>query len=324
MNTNTNNRYKYLIIGLITGVVVTILAYQLFNGTSKDVAKINNDNIKKEETAQITTVKLSDNVINEFGIIIKTTGPGKIEMHTDLTGEIVPNPYKVAHIIPRFPGVVKKVYKKIGDKIKKGETIAVIESNESLVQYKVKSSINGTILVLHMTPGELIGDGTHVVEIADLSSVWAELNVYQEDLMNINVGQQVVISSLGSNYKIKSNIFYIDPTVNEKTRTSVARVKLGNIRGTWKPGLFVNGVVKTKEFNLPLIVPKTAIETLNDQTVVFIETENGFKAQPVKIGVSNQNYVQILSGLKKGQKYVAKNGFVIKSEIEKSKFADED
>ncbi len=314
----------YLTVGIVLG---GLLVFLIMNGSGTVnidepiVAKsVKNSELKNQKEI----VKISPEVIKEFGVVVAEAKPGKIELHLDLTGEVVPNPYKIAHIIPRFGGIVKKIYKKIGDNVKAGEVIATIESNESLVEYKVKSSIKGTILELHMTPGELIGDRIHAVKIADLNSVWAELNIYQKDLLKINIGEKVLVSSPGSNYKFEGRIFYVSPTVNEITRTSIARVNLGNVRGFWKPGLFITGRVQIKEIKVPVAVPKTAIATMDEQPVVFVQTDKGFIPQPVKTGYTNDKYVQIISGLKAGQKYVAENGFVIKSEIEKSTFADED
>ncbi len=327
------NKYISPAIGLVIGVVITLIGITLFNNGAPEETQNPNETVisantksvnDTEEKKQIEIAKISPEIMKEFDIEVATAGPGKIELHLDLTGEVVTNPYKVAHIVPRFTGLVKNVYKKIGDEVKKDDVIAVIESNESLVTYEVKSSISGTILELHMTPGELIGDETHAVIIADLSSVWAELYVYQKDLLKINVGNNVVVTSPGSSLEFKGKIFYVSPTVNEGTRTSIARVNLGNRKGTWKPGLFITGRVKIDEYNVPVAVPKTAIGIMNEQSVVFIQTDEGFIPQPVELGYTNSKSVQIISGLEAGQKYVSKNGFVVKSEIEKSKFADED
>jgi len=165
------NNLIYLAVGAVLG---GLLVFIIFNGNNKTLttpAAATKSVKNSEEKKEIEIAKISPEVMKEFGVVVAEAKPGNIELHLDLTGEVVPNPYKVAHIIPRFGGIVKKIYKKIGDKVKTGEVIATIESNESLVEYKVKSSINGTILELHMTPGELIGDRIHAVKIADLSSV---------------------------------------------------------------------------------------------------------------------------------------------------------
>ncbi|NOX66309.1 MAG: efflux RND transporter periplasmic adaptor subunit, partial [Chlorobi bacterium] len=241
-----------------------------------------------------------------------------------LTGEVVPNPYNVAHIVPRFAGIVKVVYKKIGDKVKKGDIIAVIESNESLVQYDVKSLINGTILELHMTPGELIGDEKHIVTIANLKNVWAELNVYQKDLGDVKVGQKVEITSPHSKTLLKGKLFYISPIVDEATRTAVARVKLDNTKGIWKPGMFVSARVFTSSKTVDIAVPKNAVQILDEQKIVFVKSEKGFGPQVVTIGIENSKSVEILDGLHVGDKYVAKGAYTFKSEILKESFGGDE
>lgn len=318
------NNLIYLAAGAILG---GLIMFFIMSGKNKSELKPQaaTKSVKSSEgKKQIEIAKISPAIMKEFDIGVATAKSGKIDLHLDLTGEVVPNPYKVAHIVPRFSGVVKSVYKKIGDKVKTDEVIATIESNESLVVYEVKSSISGTILELHMTPGELIGDRIHAVKIADLSTVWAQLSVYQKDLLKINVGEHVLVTSPGSSYEFNGKIFYVSPTVDEVTRTSIARVNLGNLKGIWKPGLFITGRVKIKEINVSVIVPKTAIGIMNEQSVVFIQTDKGFIPQTVELGYSSNDSVQIISGLKVEQKYAAKNVFIIKSEIEKSKFADDD
>ena len=270
-----------------------------------------------EEVVQITADEMK-----EFGIEIATAGPGKLEQHIDLTGEIVIDPARLAHIYPRFPGIVKKVTKKIGDPVKKGEVLAIIESNESLAPYKVRSQIAGTIIDMHLTLGEVISDGGHSFIIADLSKVWANLSVYQKDLPHIKVGQKVFISAGPHTKEVTGKISYISPIVNEKTRTATARVVLDNTDGYWRPGLFVNAKAIVGDEKVKIYVPKTALETFENQTVVFVKDEEGFRPQPVTIGRSNTRAVEIVAGLKPGQVYVSKNGFTLKAELQKEAFGE--
>lgn len=265
---------------------------------------------------------LTSDEINEFGIEISTAGSGKLEQHVDLTGEIVIDPDRLAHIVPRFAGIVKKVNKKIGDNVKKGETIAIIESNESLSPYEIKSLIAGTVIDMHMTLGEAISDSDHKITIADLRKVWANLNVYQKDLNNIRVGQKVTISAGLGTKEIDGKISYISPVVNEKTRTAIARVVLDNRDNFWRPGLFVNGKVIIGDETVSVYVPKTALENFENRTVVFVKHKEGFEPQPVTIGRSNTKTVEIIAGLKPGQNYVSKGGFTLKAELQKEAFGD--
>ena len=321
------NKYIFLLIGLVVGAVLTLAAVTFLGSSSEDAHLKTETEIIEDaggEHSEEELVALSDAEINELGIKLDKVGSKKFQMHTDLTGEIVPDPDKLAHIVPRFAGVVKSVYKEIGDKVKKDEVIAVIESNESLVTYEVKSSIDGVVLDLHMTPGELIGDDKHIVTVADLSSVWAELTVYQKDIDDIKLGQSAQIYFNDIENAINGKIFYISPTVDEHTRTATARVRLNNSSGYWKPGMFITGKVLTDFVEVDQAVTLNAIQNFEGQKVVFVKDGESFRPQPVTIGKTNTNYAEVLTGLNAGQTYIAEGAFVIKSELLKESFGGDD
>lgn len=274
-----------------------------------------------DEHAEEEIVEMSVEELKEFGIVIKAAGPSAIQLHTDLSGEIKPDPGKIAHMIPRFDGIVKKVHKAIGDRVKKGEVLATIESNESLAKFDVTSAIDGTVIDMHMTPGELVnGDSNHEITVAQLKTVWAELSVYQKDLSIIRIGQTATISAGYDSYEARGKISYISPIIDEATRTATARVLLDNSTGKWKPGMFVTAEVLTFEQKVPLAVAKNAIQLFEGQTVVFVQDTEGFRPQPVTVGIQNDKAVEILSGLHTGEKYIAKGAFTIKAELMKESF----
>ena len=324
------NNLIYLLIGIVVGGLTVFILFgeNRFSSDEHNSSEVahneEGDEHGNEEEGHSEAINISDKVMQEFGIELQSAGEGKIAVHKDLTGEIVLNPDNIAHIVPRFGGIVKSVYKKIGDSIKKGEKIATIESNESLVSYDVTSSIDGTILELHMTPGELIGDAQHIVLVANLTNVWAELNIYQQDLGKVKVGQNVEITSPHSKTVFKGKLFYISPVVDEATRTAVARVKLNNKRGTWKPGMFISGSVLTNYKTVNIAVPVNAIQILNNQKVVFVSGAEGFQPQVVTLGMENNKLIEVIDGLHAGDKYVAKGAYTFKSEILKESFGGDE
>lgn len=268
-------------------------------------------------------VPMREEQLEEFGIEIETAGPGRLQIQRKLSGEIVIEPDRLAHIFPRFPGIVKEVRKHIGDHVRKGEILAIIESNESLAPYAVKSLISGTVTDKHLTLGEVITDDSHAFTITDLSEVWANLSVYQKDLPHVKVGQNVIISAGQDTPQATGEISYISPLLDEVTRTATARVVLANPDGIWRPGLFITGNVEVDAVRADILVAKTAVETIESQPVVFVQTAEGFKPIAVHIGRQSQTYVEILSGLESGQRYVSKGGFTLKAELAKSSFEDE-
>ncbi len=269
-------------------------------------------------------VQLSSAELKEFDIEITKAEPGKLETHVTLSGEIIIPPDNLAHIHPRFPGIVKQVYKNIGDHVKKSEALAEIESNESLTNYKIVSLISGTVIEMHLTRGEVVDDVKHGFTIANLRTVWAYLKVYQKDLPYVKKGSVVFISAGNDMPVVKSVVDYISPVIDEKTRTATARVVLDNRKKIWKPGLFVNGSVTTSVQTVNIRIPKTAIEEMNGGKIVFVKTAKGFIPTPVTIGRQNTYNVEILSGLDKGQLYVSKGGFTLKAQMQKSEFGDDE
>ena len=310
----------FLVLGILIGSGLTYFGFVSEEALGEEVGKIKSE-VEHEEAADY--VNISEKTMEEFGIKIKTAGADKIVLHKDLTGEIIPNPYSVAHIVPRFKGVVIEIYKEIGDRVKKGEKIATIESNESLVRYDVTSSINGTIINMHMTPGELIGDERHIVTVANLNTVWVELNVYQQDLSEIKIGQKAEIFS-PTNEIYTGKLFYISPIIDEKTRTAVTRVKIDNRKGIWKPGMFITAKVYTSVKKVDVAVPKDAVQILSGEKVIFVKTKNGFAPRVVSLGLENGKNVEVLSGLHPGDIYVAKGAFIFKSELLKESFGGEE
>ena len=305
-------------------LIILSMLTMLFNlsGCDTEVAHKESDEHKEDVEQHNEVVQLSQDELDEFGIQLAKAGPGKLKIHVSLPGEIIIPPDNLAHIHPRFPGMVKKVFKEIGDPVKKGQALAVIEGNESLSEYEVKSLINGTIVEKHLSLGEVVEDSEHGFVVADLSHVWAMLKLYQKDLPLVKTGQKVVISSGQDMPHAVGKIDYISPIIDEATRTAEARVSLDNPKGYWKPGFFVSGRITTSNVEVDLLIPKTAIEYYEDQKVVFVQTDEGFEPRAVQIGRTNETTVEIIAGLKAGESYARKGGFTIKAELQKSELGE--
>lgn len=275
-----------------------------------------------DEHAEERAVRLTDETQKEFGIEVGTAGAGKLALEVRLPGEVVPNADKVAHIVPRFAGITKAVRKNIGDKVSQGEVLAVIESNESLTEYEVKSLIDGTVIEKHMTLGELVKENTDAFVVADLSTIWVNLRIYQKDLALIRKGQRARIEAGHGIAEGTGEISYVAPVVDERTRTGLARVVLPNPDGRWRPGLFVTANVSVDEREAAVVVPKSALQVMDEKTCVFIQDEDGFKPRPVELGRSNETHVEIIAGLAEGERYVTKGAFTLKAELQKGAFGD--
>lgn len=272
-----------------------------------------NDHSKHEDAEE---VNLSKKAIALAGIERAVVEKKAIAQTIELSGEIGYNEDRLAHITPRFGGVVKEIHKQLGQYVEKGERLATIESNASLTNYTVRAPIAGWIVEKHATPGEFAGEETDLFLVANLGSVWADCEVYAKDADVVGRGQPIVIKAVGSNRQIKATLSYVAPVYNETTRSIIARAVIPNRGNMWRPGTFITGIISLASDTLVPAVNKDAVQILDDETVVFIpEEKNIFRAVEVKTGLSDDRVVEIVSGLKPGDTYVAKGAFEIKAKL---------
>lgn len=256
----------------------------------------------------------------EFGIVMAVAGPGDVSVTIDLPGEIRANQDRLAHIVPRFEGIVNEVRVGLGEQVAPGQTLAVVESDESLSPYDVKTLVAGTVIEKHATRGEAVSRNEALFVIADLSTVWVDLAVYQRDLARIRPGSEAAVRVGHEESSASSRVVYVAPVIDEISRTATARLVLPNPEGRWKPGMFVNALVVVDDVRVPVAVPPTAIHFLDGGEAVFVEEEHGFVPRPVATGRRGSGLVEILSGLDEGEAYVREGGFLLKSEHEKESF----
>lgn len=263
-------------------------------------------------------VALSREAIQQNSIKIEKAKPEVLKITLSVMGKIVPNEEATVFISPRFPGVVKGVYKRLGDYVRKGETLAIIESNESLQNYTIKSEIEGMVIKRDINIGMFLSGQENVFVISDLASVWADFNIYRHDLSKVKIGDPVTVTSLDGSLSQESTISYISPIGNESTQSVVARAVLKNPKEAWRPGLFISGEITVDNPRVNVAIKDSALQTYRNWDVVFISAGNVFEIAPVKIGRRDKEWVEIISGLSDGDMYVSENSYILKADLEKS------
>lgn len=263
-------------------------------------------------------LKLTDDQIKASGIQFVEANKGELDIQVNLPGEIKLNADKVSHIIPRFGGAITQLRKNLGEKVQKGEVLAVIESNESLASYEIKALNAGTIIQKHATIGEVVPENTEVFVVADLDNLWVDMNVYPKDLPYVQVGQEVVISGQAKGLQANTKISYVGPIVSEHTRTALTRAILQNKDGKWRAGMFVTAKVSVEKVEVGIKVPKVSLQNIEGKESVFVQRAEGFEAVAVVRGREDQDFVEILDGLKVGDKVVSQGAFMLKAEKGKS------
>jgi cobalt-zinc-cadmium efflux system membrane fusion protein len=389
--------------GLAVGPALALL---LFGGCGGGGAT-NEQEIAAHKTAEEHTderlVRFNTDDLGALGIELETASPGLIGVTIELPGEVRVNGDTAAHVAPRVGGVVRSVFKSLGDRVRAGELMAILESREladtkatflaayerlglaqalyereerlwkqkispeqdyldarntlaearielrateqklhalgftqeelnalpdqhdaNFTENRVTAPFNGTVIEKHITLGETIAADESVFTIADLSTVWIDLSVYQIDLGKIRGGQRVTITAAPhEEHATTAVIDFVQPLVGEATRTALARIIMPNPDGRWTPGIFVTGSVVREEVEVAVQVPTSALIPLgDDESVIFVQTPEGFVPRPVRTGRRNHRFVEVLAGLEPGERYVAEGAFSLKAELGKDAFGD--
>ncbi len=254
---------------------------------------------------------------DEAGVTTEVSGPATLTTSVDLVGRVDFIPTAKASIKARYPGTVKKAIKTVGDVVRKGDVLAVVESSQSLQNYNVIAPFNGVILERWTNQGDVAGDAALYV-IGDLGNVEVNLHVFPGDVMRIRKGQKVTVRSLDGHFSADTVVSSFLPTAEAATQTLVARAALPNNDRQWLPGMTVQGAVVVTENEVPLAVRTSALQRINDKNVVFIRIGTTYEARILELGKRSKDWIEVLSGLNPGQHYVTQNSFLIKADIEKS------
>jgi cobalt-zinc-cadmium efflux system membrane fusion protein len=188
----------------------------------------------------------------------------------------------------------------------------------NLARYEIRAPNFGLITARAIAQGQVLKEDAEIYTIADISTVWAQITVYANDLEVIKLGQKAVVKATAIDVEGEGTISYISALIGAQTRSATARVVLENKDGQWRPGMFVTAELAIEEIPVPVAVSVKAIQTLEDHSVVFGRYGQYFEARPLKLGRSDGQMVEVLNGLNAGEQYAAENSFAIKAELGKA------
>lgn len=334
-------------------------------------------------------VAMSDAQMAANGVQVASAGPARIKLALQLLGEVRLNEDRTVHVVPRLTGLVESVAVNAGDRVRRGQVLAVLSSQSladqrgeflaaqkrlalarkthareqqlweekisaeqdvlqagqalqeaeiaeqsarqklaalgatasvagNLTRYEIRAPIDGVITAKQIAVGSVVKEDANIFVVADLSTVWVEMTVYAKDLNAVKVGQQATVKATAFEAQAEGKVAYVGSLVGEQTRAAKARVVLSNPKGLWRPGLTVNVELTADEVTVPLAIEADAVQTLNDWTVVFGRYGEQFEPRLVELGRSDGKMVEVLGGLEPGERYAARNSYLIKADIGKS------
>lgn len=260
--------------------------------------------------------QISNITAEESGIKTEWASSTIISEYVFLNGRVKINPNKQSSVRARYPGVVKSTRKKLGDKVSKGESLLTIQNNVSLQNYDVFAPISGVITKRNVQTGEST-DGNVLFEITDMNQVWITLDVFSKDIDKIKPEQSVLLTTLGGK-EYQGVIKDFLPAISVESQTVQAIVPLDNTSGELRPGQIIKARVSIAEHDVSLAVKQSGIQQFRDFKVVYARFDDMYEVRILDLGRADEEWVEVLGGLKPGTEYVTENSYLIKADIEKS------
>lgn len=190
-------------------------------------------------------------------------------------------------------------------------------AHHPLSSFPLTAPQKGTVIAREISPGELVTPRDKPFTIADLTTVWILLDIYETDLAQVRVGAEVRVTAVAyPDETFQGAVVYLGNLVNPDTRTVEARVEIPNPDGRLRPGMFarasIASSVVTKE--KVLVVPQEAIQHIDKKPVAFVEEQPGtYVRRTVTLGSADDRNVELRAGLEDGEHVVTIGSFYLKS-----------
>ncbi|MFT3964752.1 MAG: efflux RND transporter periplasmic adaptor subunit [Sphingobium sp.] len=261
---------------------------------------------------------ISADAAHAGGVKVEKAGPANIAELVEMAGRIEITPEGKAEIRARLPGVITWMGPELGQPVRRGQLMARVESQHSLITYPISTPIGGIVVEKNANVGGVTGDSPLYV-VADPRKLHAEFFVYPRDAERVRVGQKVEVRSLSGDRRLQAEVEAIVPTADLVSQTLMAHVHLPeSAADAFRPGLGVEGAFAIGEQSVPLAVRTRAIQRFRDFEVVFARVGNIYEVRMLKIGRRTPEWTEVLGGLEPGTDYVSDGAFLIRADIEKS------
>ncbi|MFD2563024.1 efflux RND transporter periplasmic adaptor subunit [Aquimarina rubra] len=215
-----------------------------------------------------------------------------------------------------------ELYKAVRNKLKlwklSENQINQIEASGKVKEnFPVYAKVSGTVASKMVEAGDYVKQGQILYKIADLSTVWASFDAYENQISLLKEGQKIKIKTKAyPNKDVETEISFIDPVLNTNTRTFKVRTILKNSNSIFKPGMFVEGMISVSdsENNSVITIPKSAVLWTGERSVVYVKMESDepvFEMKEVTLGNANADSYQILDGLSNDEEIVINGTFTV-------------
>jgi cobalt-zinc-cadmium efflux system membrane fusion protein len=272
------------------------------------------------------SVKLSEESLKLVGVEVTPVSRGHLSMTLRSPGRISVNVNRTAKVTSSLEGRILTMNYDIGAEVRAGDAMALIDSPELLNKpLALKAPLSGRVIERHGTVGEVVDRAKELYTISDLANLWGIAEIKEKDIAMVHVGQEATLRVLAfPEEAFTGKVVLLGHEIETKTRTLEVRILMENTSGKLKPGMFADVEIVTDVLDGVLLIPDDALQTLEDQQVVFVAADGGtFTKRTVRLGREQNGRVEIVDGLRDGERVVTTGSFLLKSEMLKNELAED-
>ncbi|MGE4499075.1 MAG: efflux RND transporter periplasmic adaptor subunit [Hydrogenovibrio sp.] len=260
--------------------------------------------------------QIESKVAEAMEIMTETAGPVTLHQTIKVYGKLKLPADAKRSIQARFDGEIKAVHVKKGQKVKQGQLLLTVESNESLKSYRIVAPVSGIVSQLSAYNGEQTA-GRELVQLTNTDKLIAELAVYPMDAEKVHDQTPVTLSLNGIEQPVQTQISGAETAL----RTDQAKLywaEIDNSQQMLSEGLFITAEIEVDTIDVPLAVKQAGLQSFRDFTVVYAKVGEQYEVRMLELGRSAGEWVEVLGGLNPSTEYVTTNSYIIKADIEKS------
>ena len=280
----------------------------VLSAVSPQFAYAHGEQIETGGTGPKGPVSLTAEQVKALGLKTAAADLRPIEQLLGVHGELAALPDAQADVSLRISGSVKAVYVNLGDAVKAGDKLALIQSRvvgnppPSVV---VSAPIAGIVDARNVIPGQSVEPNSTLFHISNVTRMRVIGKVYEEDLGKVRNGQPAHVKLLAYPRELfDGTVTLVGPTLDAETRTVEVWIGLDNVKGLLKPNLFARADIVLAENKAALTVPNSAVIEAEGEAFVFVRSGDKYDRVDIKAGAVDDQNTQVLSGIVPGDEVV--------------------
>jgi multidrug efflux pump subunit AcrA (membrane-fusion protein) len=300
---------------------VLVLSLAFFTACNRHAAE---EQSPAPATGDKNVVKISVEAAHSGGIESAVITRGRVNVPLVVPGHISFDLNRTGKVTSTLEGRLTQLNYDTGQAVEKGAVMALVDAPDLLHPLELKAPMSGRVVERHGTVGDMLDKTQGLYTISDIGTLWCLANVNESDVSAVRVGQPATVTVLPyPDDKFNGKVIRVGDSVNEQTRTLEVRIEVQNQGGVLKSGMFASAALQTTTAAEGLFVPDTAVQTVGERAMVFVEESPGtYRASEVRLGREIGTMHEVLDGISAGARVVTAGSFILKSELLKGEIEE--